>query len=158
MDANALKVIMSDNIKQHLKRNGKTQTDLANDLSIPETTVSNWINAKTYPRIDKIQAMANYFRINRSDLTEKNELETSIKDSITEFSDHETELLRKYNSLDDIGKYTIDTTLDAQYERCTKPHLEVVAAHNDDYSEEQQKLMREDMDMLERLHKKKHNK
>lgn len=157
MDTNALKVIMSDNIKRYLKRNGKTQTELANDLNIPETTVSNWINAKTYPRIDKIQAMADYFRINRSDLTEKSEVAAS-EDITTELSVHEESILRKYNALDDIGKYTVDTTLEAQYERCTKPHLTVIAAHNDDYSEEQQKLMREDLEMLEQLHKKKHNK
>lgn len=78
--------------------------------------------------------------------------ESSETDST--ISRNEAELLRKYNALDDIGKYTVDTALNAQYERCTKPHLTVVAAHSDDYSEEQQKLMREDLDSLERLHKK----
>ncbi|WP_059050784.1 helix-turn-helix domain-containing protein [Paenibacillus senegalimassiliensis] len=81
----------------------------------------------------------------------------AIPESI-ELTQHEEDILRKYNALDDIGKYTVDTTLEAQYERCTKPHLTVIAAHNDDYSEEQQKLMREDLDMLEQLHKKKRNK
>lgn len=70
-DQQKLKEIMSKNIKNNLKRLGKNQTDLAKDLNIPEMTVSNWINAKTYPRIDKIQLMADYFNIYRSDLTEE---------------------------------------------------------------------------------------
>ncbi|MCS0789555.1 XRE family transcriptional regulator [Cytobacillus firmus] len=66
-----LKNIMSINIKKNLKKMGKTQTDLAKDLNLPEMTVSNWVNAKTYPRVDKIQMMADYFGLQyRSDLTE----------------------------------------------------------------------------------------
>lgn len=66
-----LKNIMSKNIKKNLKKMGKSQTDLAKDLNLPEMTVSNWVNAKTYPRVDKIQMMADYFGLQyRSDLTE----------------------------------------------------------------------------------------
>lgn len=66
-----LKQIMAKNLKKQLDRNGKSQTDLAKDLNIPETTVSNWMKANTYPRIDKIQLMADYFKIKRTDLTEE---------------------------------------------------------------------------------------
>lgn len=34
-------------------------------------TFSDWVNAKTYPRIDKIEMMANYFGISKSDLVER---------------------------------------------------------------------------------------
>jgi len=71
MNSQKLKNIMAKNIKKYLELNGKTQTDMAKDLNIPEMTVSNWINAKTYPRPDKIQLMADYFHIRRSDLTEE---------------------------------------------------------------------------------------
>jgi transcriptional regulator with XRE-family HTH domain len=63
---------------------------------------------------------------------------------------HEKELLRKYRKLDDIGKYTVDTTLDAQYKRCTtstKNH-ELRAAHIDDNSDEQMELLKQDLDEL----------
>lgn len=46
---------------------------MATDLNYPQTTVSNWTNANSYPRIDKIQEMANYFGIRKSDLTELKE-------------------------------------------------------------------------------------
>lgn len=65
------KEIMASNLKKYLERHRKTQTDLAKDLNIPEMTVSNWMKAKTYPRIDKVQLMADYFGITRAELTEE---------------------------------------------------------------------------------------
>ncbi|WAA10809.1 LexA family protein [Fervidibacillus albus] len=70
-NADYLKKVMSKNLKYYLKRDGITQTELANKLGIPEMTMSNWLNAKTYPRVDKIQLLADYFKISRSDLTEE---------------------------------------------------------------------------------------
>ena len=34
-------------------------------------TVSDWLNEKKYPRIDKIEILANYFKILKSDLIEE---------------------------------------------------------------------------------------
>lgn len=70
-DVKTIKQIFSDNLKYYLGRKGINQTIMSRDLNIPETTVSNWIKAETYPRPDKIQIMADYFNINRSDLTEQ---------------------------------------------------------------------------------------
>lgn len=64
------KDILSKNLKTYLDRKGLSQTDLAKELGYPEMTVSNWVNAKFYPRIDKIQEMADFFGINKSDLME----------------------------------------------------------------------------------------
>lgn len=65
--------ILADNIQRLLDKNGKTQTDMARELGIPETTVSSWLNAKKYPRIDKVQLMADYFNVRRSEITEEKE-------------------------------------------------------------------------------------
>lgn len=72
-DKKELKQIMAKNIQKYLNRKGVSQTDMAKDLGFPEMTVSNWLNAKTYPRPDKIQLMADYFNIRRSDLIEESE-------------------------------------------------------------------------------------
>ncbi|MFF2795384.1 LexA family protein [Lysinibacillus xylanilyticus] len=66
-----LKIVFSINLKQQLDKRGLNQTDMARDLNLPETTVSNWMKASTYPRPDKIQLMADYFNIRRSELTEE---------------------------------------------------------------------------------------
>lgn len=70
-DDEKLKMILAENLKNHLRSKGVTQTMMANALDIPETTVSNWVKGKTYPRPDKIQLMADYFGVRRSDLTEE---------------------------------------------------------------------------------------
>ena len=62
---------LASNIRRLLKENNKTQNELAEYIGVSKTTVSEWIAAKKYPRIEKIQAMAEYFDVYRSDITEK---------------------------------------------------------------------------------------
>ncbi|WP_270167495.1 helix-turn-helix domain-containing protein [Paenibacillus sp. SYP-B4298] len=66
-------------------------------------------------------------------------------------SKSEINMFRKFKALDDLGKHTVSTVLDMEYNRVNKPHLEVIAAHNNDYSEEQQELMKRDLDKLDKL-------
>lgn len=65
------KQIMANNLKKYMKLNNKTRNDICLDLNLPYTTFSDWINAKKYPRIDKIEMLANYFGIEKSDLVEE---------------------------------------------------------------------------------------
>lgn len=65
------KEIMAKNIKYYMSRNNIRPTDICGILKFPMATFSDWINAKTYPRIDKIELMANYFGIEKSDLVEE---------------------------------------------------------------------------------------
>lgn len=62
---------MAQNIQHYMNINNKTRGEICGALGIKYTTLCDWINAKTYPRIDKIEAMANYFGIEKSDLVEK---------------------------------------------------------------------------------------
>ena len=62
--------IMAENIKRLLEERGMNQTDLCNALGLKQMTVSDWCNAKTYPRIDKIEMMANFFGVSKADLVE----------------------------------------------------------------------------------------
>jgi Helix-turn-helix. len=65
------KEVMAENIQFYLDKLGKTRQQMADELNIPYTTVANWLQANTYPRIDKIEQMANYFNITKADLVEK---------------------------------------------------------------------------------------
>lgn len=65
------KQIMADNIRYYLRLNGISQTEICSTLGLKMPTFSDWVNAKTYPRIDKIEMMANYFGISKADLVEK---------------------------------------------------------------------------------------
>ena len=72
------KQIMAKNIKRYLELHDMTQTDLCNALGFKYMTVSDWINAKSYPRIDKIEMMANYFHISKKDLIEEPSEESEL--------------------------------------------------------------------------------
>ena len=65
------KNIMAKNIKKYMAINKVNQTDICKVLNIAPPTFSDWVNAKTYPRIDKIEMLANYFGIQKSDLIEE---------------------------------------------------------------------------------------
>ena len=48
----------------------KTRNEVANDNNVSYTTLASWLNGDNYPRIDKIERLANYFRVNKADLIE----------------------------------------------------------------------------------------
>lgn len=64
------KEIMAENIQKLMKSRGVDRRKLSEDLNISYTTVSDWVNGKTYPRIDKIEIMADYFNVTKSQLVE----------------------------------------------------------------------------------------
>ncbi len=65
------KTIFSKNLKKYMELNGKTQIDLINDLGFNKSAVSTWCNGTRLPRMDKVDALAKYFGISRSDLIEE---------------------------------------------------------------------------------------
>jgi len=81
------KQIMAGNIKRYMDAKGVTNQQLCADLNFKYTTFMDWINAVTYPRIGKIEAMANYFGVQKSDLIEDKSSEKekpAINDGLTE--------------------------------------------------------------------------
>lgn len=65
------KKIFATNLKYYMTLNDKTQMDLMNDLHLSSSTVSNWCTGLKLPRMDKVQMLADYFHINKSDLIEE---------------------------------------------------------------------------------------
>lgn len=64
------KEIMAKNIAKYMEKAGVDRNKLSADLGISYTTITDWIKGKTYPRIDKIELLANYFGVSKSDLVE----------------------------------------------------------------------------------------
>lgn len=65
------KEIFSKNLKYYMELNNKDRNDVCRDLKFPYTTFAEWYNGNIYPRIDKIEMLANYFNIKKSDLIER---------------------------------------------------------------------------------------
>lgn len=89
------KKVMALNISNQMIKNNVNATEVCRALGIKQNTFSDWVNAKTYPRIDKIEMLAAFFHINKSDLVEAHQPE--------ELRDDEVELLQVYNTLNPAG-------------------------------------------------------
>lgn len=63
--------IFSKNLQYYMNIHNKTRYNICNDLDFPYTTFTEWYKGNIYPRIDKIEMLANYFGIKKSDLIEE---------------------------------------------------------------------------------------
>ena len=67
------KEIMAQNLQRLMDSRGIDRNKLCADLGFKYTTLTDWLKGNTYPRIDKIEMMANYFHVPKSELVEKQE-------------------------------------------------------------------------------------
>lgn len=67
------KHVFAANLQKYMDARGKTRRDVCADLGFSYYTFSDWVNGKKYPRMDKVEMLANYFGIKKSDLIEDKE-------------------------------------------------------------------------------------
>lgn len=72
------KEVFAKNLRYYMEREGLTQKELSDVVGVSAPTFSDWINGKIYPRIDKIERLADYFGVLKSDLIEQKEPSTQI--------------------------------------------------------------------------------
>lgn len=65
------KETMAKNLAYYVNASGRTQRELAEMVGVAPSTFNDWMKAKKYPRIDKIEMLADYFGILKSDLIEE---------------------------------------------------------------------------------------
>ena len=78
------KETFAKNLRYYIERSGKSQKDLADVVGVAYSTFNDWAKGKKYPRIDKIEMLANYFGIQKSDLIEEKEKPTAADDGLPE--------------------------------------------------------------------------
>lgn len=78
------KRIFSQNINHYISLSGKQQKEVAKDLGYSPTTFNTWCVGKIIPSAGKIQRIADYFRIGKSDLLdEKSPLSRTLHRGVT---------------------------------------------------------------------------
>lgn len=82
----------------------KTQTDIINDLKLNKSAVSTWVNGTRLPRMDKVDLLADYLRVNRSDLIEDHSQSSEPLSSSTALNEPEEKLLTHYRNLNEEGQ------------------------------------------------------
>lgn len=104
------KETMSKNLRYYVSRSGKTQKELCEIFGVATSTFNDWMKAKKYPRIDKIEIMANYFGILKSDLIEDKpkahkemQKKNDIMSDIILKMNEDAELLSMVEALSELG-------------------------------------------------------
>lgn len=76
------KKILAINLQYYMDKVGIDRNELCQSLGLKYSTVSEWLQANKYPRIDKIEKLANYFGIKKSDLIEDKSDNAHIESNI----------------------------------------------------------------------------
>ena len=87
------KEIFSRNFNRYLEASGKLGTDVARYVGVSSGTISDWKFGRAYPRMDKVQLIAEFFGIQKSDLV--NDV-TVVKEVI---SDEDQKVLDKFHQV-----------------------------------------------------------
>lgn len=65
------KKIFAKNLQYYMDKKGVDRYQLSEDTGFGYSTVSEWLQAKKFPRINRIEALAIYFGVSKSDLIEE---------------------------------------------------------------------------------------
>ena len=65
------KMIFANNLKRYLQLTGKTQKEVAAAIGVTTGNFCDWMNCRSYPRMEKLQALADYFGIKKADLLDE---------------------------------------------------------------------------------------
>lgn len=94
------KEIMAKNIKKYMAKLDIDRAKICKDLCIKYSTFSEWVQGNAYPRIDKIEKMANYFGCTKADLVEEaSSTESQIAIECKSMNDRQLERLLEYARL-----------------------------------------------------------
>lgn len=77
------KKIFARNLNTYISLNQKQQKEVAEAIGEKPTTLNMWCSGKSLPNVGKIQKLADYFRIGKTDLTD----EKGDSDADMEFTD-----------------------------------------------------------------------
>lgn len=91
MNALGNKQVMAQNIKMYMEDKGISRKEFCKRLGLAYSTVTDWLNAEKYPRIDKIERMANFFGVSKADLVEPHTTDHSHPNQPTVVTDKQTE-------------------------------------------------------------------
>ena len=89
MEYKSARKILSENLEQLMKQNNVTQIELSEAIGVSQSTISNWIKELKYPRIGKVEELAEYFNVPKSRITERQDVKREGQDTIAAHFDKE---------------------------------------------------------------------
>ena len=121
MDIEKQKKVFVSNLLMYIEEKGVNKKAVADYLKISQGTVSDWCMYRSYPRMDKIQKLAEYFGCEKSDLIEARSIDNQyyIRKSVKELSEELTKdpqaviLYKKIKMLSESDKKIVESLIDS---------------------------------------------
>lgn len=148
---------LKDRLKKAMQLRNYKPVEVSEKTGIPKSAISQYMSGYAKPKQDRIYLLSKALNVNETWLlgydVPMNPVNEKLENIEKNLSHKEQLLLTKYRTLDDKGKHTVDTVLQMEYNRCNpsaeeKEEIRLAAAHNDNTSPEQLKLMKKDLDEL----------
>ena len=92
------KEIFSINLKRLMEQKGVSRQDLSDVLGVSYFTISDWVKGKKYPRMDKVEMLADYFGVLKSDLIEAKGMNKTLP-QVQKLTEGETMLLELFRQI-----------------------------------------------------------
>lgn len=94
------KRIFQRNLLKYISASAKTQREIAEAIGVSPQTFNTWCQGIALPRMGKVQLLADYFHINKSDLIEEHEETNS---NVLSFIDDESiQIAREISENEDL--------------------------------------------------------
>ena len=101
------KEIFAENLRRYIERSGKSQKEIAEYIGVSTSTFNEWTKGKKFPRIDKIELLAQFFNCRKSDLIE----EKPATENGDRLSPRKMELIEKVKQMSDAELRKLDMLL-----------------------------------------------
>ncbi|MBQ8766097.1 MAG: helix-turn-helix transcriptional regulator [Clostridia bacterium] len=96
------KETFAKNLTYYINRSHRSQKEIAEIVGVSPSTFNEWVKGKKYPRMDKVEMLADYFGILKSDLIE--EKGENKNPPVTKLTEGEELLLELYRTIPDDKK------------------------------------------------------
>lgn len=110
-------------LKSYMDQFGMNQTDIAKRLNVSKQTVSDWMNGKKFPRVDKMQQLADIFGVLLSDMYTPSHQKLILKESspgpIYKLNDDENRLIDLYRGAEKPARKIAMQTLENNQKKNT---------------------------------------
>lgn len=110
-------------LKSYMDQFGMNQTDIAKRLNVSKQTVSDWMNGKKFPRVDKMQQLADIFGVLLSDMYTPSQQKLIMKEGssgqIYKLSEDEKRLIDLYRGAEKPARKIAMQTLENNQEKNT---------------------------------------
>lgn len=104
---NEIRAIFSRNLKKYMEIHDLNNVELSRIIGVSESTVGKWLLQKSLPRMGVVEQLANYFKINKSDLLEDKDSAGSNYNDADENYYHDPEAAALADMIKDNPRYRV---------------------------------------------------